>query len=226
MNAERAVRPIPATFDQLAAKIAGAPVKTHRVVSMFSGCGGMDLGFLGGFPFGGRYYDRLPFRIVWANDNNKAAGETYTKNLKHKIHIGDIADAMDSLPKTADVLIGGFPCQDVSINGIKQVADGERTILYRHMVKAVEQTKPRIFIAENVKGLLQAHGRSFLDEMLADFSQTGYSVSTRLYLAADYGVPQMRERLFIVGVKKKAAKFVHPAPNIWQMTAKEASQRP
>ena len=222
MNAECAIRPIPATFDQLAAKIAGVPVKTHRVVSMFSGCGGMDLGFLGGFPFGGRYYDRLPFRIVWANDNNQAASQTYANNLNHAVYTGDIAASINTLPKTADVVIGGFPCQDVSINGLRKGANGERTILYRYMVGAVKRTKPRIFIAENVKGLLQAHSRSFFEQMISDFSETGYSVSTHLYLAADYGVPQMRERLFIVGVKKRAAKFIHPAPNLWRMTAKEA----
>ena len=85
MNAECATRPLPATFDQLAVKIAGVPIKTHRVVSMFSGCGVIDLGFLGDFPFGGRYYDRLPFRIVWANVNNQDASQTYANNLNHAV---------------------------------------------------------------------------------------------------------------------------------------------
>ena len=221
MSAEPAIRNIPASFEQFAAKIAGQPVKEFKVVSLFSGCGGMDLGFLGGFPFGGRYYDRLPFKIAWANDINGAAAETYKANLRHAIHTGDIADLLDDLPAKADVLLGGFPCQDVSINGAKQGADGERTILYKQMIEAIGRTKPRIFVAENVKGLVQSHGREFLDQMLADFEATGYRINHRVYLAADYGVPQMRERLFIVGTKGRG-KFQHPAPSLKHMTAKEA----
>ena len=222
MSVEAAIRHIPASFEQIAAKIAGVPVKQHRVVSMFTGCGGMDLGFLGGFGHGGKFYDKLPFRVVWANDLNKAAAKTYKENLKHKIQVGDIADVFETMPKTADVLIGGFPCQDVSINGIKQGADGERTILYRQMIKAIERTEPRIFVAENVKGLLQSHGRELLDQMLGEFQATGYRVSHRLYLAADYEVPQRRERLFLVGVKGRK-DFEHPeAVSATHKTAKEA----
>ncbi|MDE0417477.1 MAG: DNA cytosine methyltransferase [bacterium] len=221
MRAESAIRNLPGSFNQTVAKLSGTPVKTYRVVSLFSGCGGMDLGFLGGFSFGDRFYDRLPFRIVWANDINTAAGCTYAENMKHSIVVGDVAEHMDQLPKTAEVVIGGFPCQDVSINGARQGANGERTILYKYMISAIERTKPRIFVAENVKGLLQAHGKDFLDTMLSDFAATGYRVSHRLYLAADYGVPQMRERLFIVGVKGRR-EFEHPAPDLRHMTAQEA----
>ena len=221
MRVDLAIRNIPASFNQIVAKMAGHEPKTYHVVSMFSGCGGMDLGFLGGFPFGGRYYDRLPFRVVWANDLNKAASKTYEENLKHAIHMGDIGGLMGTMPKAADVVIGGFPCQDVSINGVKQGANGERTILYRYMVEAIKRTKPRIFVAENVKGLLQSHGRVFFDQMIAEFEATGYKVSHRLYLAADYGVPQMRERIFIVGVKGRW-QFTHPVPSLAHRTAKEA----
>ena len=221
MSTEPAIRHLPANFNQIAARIAGVPVKDYRVVSLFSGCGGMDLGFLGGFPFGGRYYDRLPFRIIWANDLNAAASRTYAENLKPDIHTGDIADSLDTLPKTADVIIGGFPCQDVSINGSMRGAGGKRTILYRYMIEAIKRTKPTMFVAENVKGLLQAHGREFFEQMLSDFEATGYRVSHQLYLAADYGVPQMRERLFLIGVKGRQ-DFIHPAPISERMTARAA----
>lgn len=223
MSAEPAIRHVPAGFGRLAAKIAGAPVQSWRVVSLFAGCGGMDLGFIGGFPFGGRFYDKLPFRVVWANDINEAASRTYRRNLNHDVHVGDIAEAFDAMPKTADVIIGGFPCQDVSINGARQGEDGERTVLYRHMIAAIRRMKPRVFVAENVKGLLQAHGRGFFDRMIADFEATGYRVDPKLYLAADFGVPQMRERVFIVGVKGKGA-FEHPRPDLRHMTAREALQ--
>lgn len=221
MSSEPAICHIPADFGQSPAKSAGTSAQSWRIVSLFAGCGGMDLGFMGGFSFGGRYYDRLPFRVVWANDINVAASRTYQRNLNHEIYIGDIAEAFDAMPRTADVVIGGFPCQDVSINGARRGEDGKRTVLYRHMIAAIRRTKPRVFVAENVKGLLQAHGRRFFERMIADFEATGYRVDHRLYLAADYGVPQMRERLFIVGVRDKGT-FEHPKPDLRHMTAREA----
>ena len=221
MRADPAIRNIPASFDQLDSKVLGAPDDNHRVVSLFSGCGGMDLGFLGGFTFGKRYYDRLPFEIVWANDSNLAACATYERNLQHPIHVGDVSGVLDTLPKQADVVIGGFPCQDVSINGSRQAANGTRTILYQQMIEAIRRTSPRIFVAENVKGLLLTGAREFYDQMLVDFGAAGYRVSPLLYLAADFGVPQMRERLFIVGMKGNRI-FKHPRGDARRMTAQEA----
>lgn len=192
----------------------------YDVVSLFSGCGGMDLGILGGFRFGTRRYPGQPFEIVWANDIDGQACRTYRANLTHDINCGDIADHMDSLPDAADLVVGGFPCQDVSINGSRSVGNGERTVLYRKMIEVIERLRPEAFVAENVKGLLMSHGKSFFDEMLRDFAATGYTVSHRLYLAADYGVPQMRERIFIVGVKD--GEYSHPDKADGRMTAKEA----
>ena len=195
--------------------------RTYSVVSLFSGCGGMDLGFAGGFWFGGRYYDELPFNVVWANDVSEKACDTYRANLGDRIVAGDIADTIRDLPAAADAVIGGFPCQDVSINGARKIADGQRTVLYEYMVDAIRRTNPSIFVAENVKGLLMSGGEAFFERMIADFSLDGYSVSHRVYLAADYGVPQMRERVFIIGVKDGFA-FEHPKPVERRMTAREA----
>ncbi len=205
---------------QMAQLFAGAPVTRHQVVSLFSGCGGMDLGFVGGFSFGGKYYDPLPFEIAWANDIDPLACATYVRNLCHQILCGDVTRHLDSLPASTDVVIGGFPCQDVPINGNRSVGEGERTVLYRYMVEAIRTCNPRIFVAENVKGLLMSHGKPFFDQMLADFAVEGYTVSHKLYLAADYGVPQMRERIFIVGTKD--GEFEHPAPEGAHMTARQA----
>lgn len=201
---------------------AGSPAGEdgrHSVVSLFSGCGGMDLGFVGGFPFAGKYYHRLPFEIVWANDVNQAAAETYRENLEHDIRVGDIESLAGTLPEAADVVIGGFPCQDVSINGKKSAGAGKRTVLYRHMVEAVRRLRPKVFVAENVKGLLQSHGRTLFERMLADFRAAGYTVNFRLHLAADYGVPQMRERVFIVGAK--GTEFEHPEPRLAHVPVRE-----
>ena len=216
------MRHIPATLAQMTQRMAGVQVAAHSVVSLFSGCGGMDLGFLGGFPFGGRYYDRLPFKVVWANDISEPACNTYRLNLKHNIRAGSIADVMGTLPKQADVVLGGFPCQDVSINGSRSMAEGERTVLYRYMVDAVKQLKPAVFVAENVRGLLQPDAKPFFDAMMADFALPGYKVSHQLYRASDYGVPQARWRVFIVGVRGRR-KFRHPEPLGGEpMTAREA----
>ena len=196
--------------------------RRHKVVSLFSGCGGMDLGFLGGFAFGGGFYDRLPFEIAWANDIDDLACDTYAENFGGgNLHRGDIAEAMDTLPDSADVVIGGYPCQDVSINGRRSLENGARTVLYRRMIEVIERCKPKAFVAENVRGLLMSHGKPFFERMLADFDLDGYTVNHKLYLAADYGVPQMRERVFIMGVRGDS-EFAHPAPIPDRMTARDA----
>ena len=196
-------------------------MKRHKVVSLFSGCGGMDLGFVGGFRFLNERYDAMPYEIVWANDISEAACRTYEKNLKHGIVCADISDIdLSSIPK-ADVVLGGFPCQDVSINGKLRAENGKRTILYQSMIEVIEKVRPKIFVAENVKGLLQAHGHALFKKMLADFEATGYAISHRLYLASEFGVPQRRERIFIVGVSR-GEPFRHPTPNMHAITAMEA----
>ena len=185
--------------------------------------GGWTLVSSAGSGFGRRYYDALPYEIVWANDLNASACATYKANLKHAIHTGDIADVVDTLPKRADEIIGGFPCQDVSINGPKTVANGSRTILYRSMVDVIQRVKPRAFVAENVKGLLQAHAQKFFTQMVTEFEATGYAVTYKVYLSADFGVPQMRERVIIVGTKRRA--FEHLEPELQSsdyITAKDA----
>lgn len=187
-------------------------VDNYSVVSLFSGCGGMDLGFIGGFTFGGSYYDQLPFRINWANDLDEAACKTYKRNIGDHIVCGDILSLLGKLPSRTEVLIGGFPCQDVSINGQKAANDGLRSTLYRAMHEAIRRTRPKIFIAENVKGILMSHSEALYSEMMQGFDDLGYSVAQQKYLAADYGVPQMRERVLFVGTPKRKKKFKHPGP--------------
>lgn len=185
----------------------------YSVVSLFSGCGGLDLGFKGGFTFLGKEYEAHPFDIIWSNDFNKAACETYRVNVDKKIIDGPIEDVFETMPESADVVIGGFPCQDISINGKMAGVDGKRSGLYVWMVKAVERICPKIFIAENVKALLMKRHESSLARVISDFSALGYKVSQHLYNAADYGVPQIRERVIIVGIRKDIdVEFVPPEP--------------
>lgn len=177
---------------------------------MFSGCGGMDLGFLGGFQANGKQFERRPFDIVWANDFNPYACATYERNVGPHIRCGDVWSLIKTLPKSADILIGGFPCQDISINGKREGVAGKRSGLYRAMVEAVDAVKPRIFVAENVKGLLMKNNKASLDQVMSDFRSLGYEVSIDLYKAADFGVPQNRERVFIVGRAPGTPPFEPP----------------
>src|SRR5258708_8315976 len=185
----------------------------------------MDLGFRGGFEVFGKAYDPLPFRVIWANDINPAACKTYRQNLGYDIHCGDVREAIDKIPTRVDVVTGGFPCQDLSINGNRAGVNGLRSGLYRSMIEVVARCKPKIFIAENVKGLLQRYNRDSLTQVLSDFSALGYNLSYNLYLAADYGVPQMRQRVFIVGTSRGVKPFHAPWPirqkGDW-MTSQEA----
>lgn len=189
---------------------------SHSVVSLFSGCGGLDLGFRGDFRFLDSEYSAHPFEIVWANDLNAAAVATYRRNLGEHVRVGDIWTLLPSLPSRADMVLGGFPCQDISVNGKGQGLNGKRSSLYRAMVEAVRQLSPRLFVAENVKGLLMKQHSAALDTVIGDFSDLGYDVSYDLYQAADYGVPQTRERVFIVGVAKGERPFERPLPALTQ----------
>lgn len=182
------------------------------VVSMFSGCGGMDLGFRGGFEFQGQKYDQLPFHVTWANDINNFACKTYSRNLGAEILPGDVNELMESMPSSADVIIGGFPCQDISINGNGAGVNGTRSGLYKSMVDAISRIRPKVFVAENVAGLLNTNNQAAYRQVLRDFIGLGYNVHHQVYTAADYGVPQTRERIFFVGTSLDVQSYVPPKP--------------
>ncbi len=199
--------------------------KRFTIISLFSGCGGMDLGFKGGFEFLGKKYPKLPFEITWANDFNEAACRTYAKNVGNHIKVGDIWKLIDEMPTSADIVIGGFPCQDISVNGKGAGVDGKKSGLYRAMVEVVARVQPKIFIAENVKALLMKHHTRSLERVIEDFKALGYEISFQLYNAADYGVPQTRERVIIVGTRPDVTKFTPPTPTHSKenrLTAKDA----
>jgi DNA (cytosine-5)-methyltransferase 1 len=184
-----------------------------NVVSLFSGCGGMDLGFIGDFRFLDKHYHQNPFRITWANDLNQYACKSYAHNIGDHIRCGDVWELIDTIPDSpCDVVIGGFPCQDISINGKGLGINGKRSGLYRAMVEVVRRHQPRIFLAENVKGLLMKHNQESLKTVLNDFADIGYKLNVNLYNAAEYGVPQTRERVIIVGTRQGEKDFIPPEP--------------
>lgn len=182
----------------------------YKLISLFSGCGGMDLGFCGGFSVLNKQYKKTKFEITWANEFNPNAVKTYKKNFSHNIAEGDIWELIDLVPNECDVLIGGFPCQDISINGKRAGVDGKRSGLYLAMVEAVKRSRPKIFVAENVKGLLMKYNEESLARVIKDFSELGYNVSYKLYNSANFGVPQTRERVFIVGTLHGNPLFKEP----------------
>lgn len=177
-----------------------------KVVSLFCGCGGMDLGVLGGFSYQGKKYAPNPFDIVYAVDNDTYCTQIYNDNFTHKCEVKDVKSIeIEKLPDF-DILIGGFPCQSFSISAQNPPRLGykdERGMLFFEMVKILKVKKPRFFIAENVKGILSANSGKAFPMIIKEFADAGYHVTYKLFNTSDYGIPQKRERVIIVGCKYK-----------------------
>ena len=176
--------------------------KKLRVVSLFSGAGGLDLGF-----------KEAGFQIVWANDFDKDAVETYKENVGKECICGDISQIDSADIPDCDVIIGGFPCQGFSLANQKRNVLDERNKLYLQYIRILKDKKPKFFVAENVKGILSLGHGEVIKAIINDFSKVGYNVTYKMLNAADYGVPQTRQRVIIVGVRKDLnVKFEFPSP--------------
>lgn len=177
-----------------------------KVASLFCGCGGMDLGVIGGFSFLGKEYKKNPFEIVYSIDFDEYCSKIYNDNFEHKCVIKDVRDIdIKELPYF-DMLIGGFPCQSFSISAQNPPRLGykdERGMLFFEMVKILKERQPRFFIAENVKGILSANSGKAFPMIIKEFSEAGYHVTYKLLNASEYGVPQKRERVIIIGFQKE-----------------------
>lgn len=172
-----------------------------KVGSLFCGCGGMDLGLIGNFNYLGKKYEKLPYEIVFAVDNEEKAIATYNKNFLRSGAIMDVKALGRNIPDI-DILVGGFPCQSFStVNPTKNPFDS-RAKLYHEMARILELKKPFAFIAENVKGLMTLNEGKILESVKEEFASKGYNVSHKLLNAADFGVPQKRQRLFIIGIRE------------------------
>lgn len=182
--------------------------KEIGIVSLFSGCGGLDLGF-----------EQVgDYQTLWANDFKHEACETFRKHFGDIIVEGDIEQIDPYTDKTipnCDLVLGGFPCQDFSIIWKRPGLNGERGNLYKSFLRFVDAKKPKAFVAENVKGILTANGKKAIKQIIEDFQniEPGYFVIPHLYDFAEYGVPEYRERVLIVGIRIDTGfKFEHPAP--------------
>lgn len=182
-----------------------------KAISLFSGCGGFDWGA-----------QQAGVNIIWANDIDQQAGAAY-QALLPKVHFvsGDVRGVKE-FPH-ADVLIGCYPCTGFSIAARRRWHDREErdlfandgNFLYREFVRALRQVQPKYFFVENVKGMITAEDGWFLKAQVRNFKRLGYTVKQQLLNAADYGAPQTRKRMFIVGVHdtKDALDYKFPSPS-------------
>ena len=160
-----------------------------KIISLFAGAGGMDLGF-----------KNAGFEIIWANDIDPDSVKTYKKNIGEHIILGDIERIRNNnIPDGADLVIGGFPCQGFSIANKGRHIDDSRNKLYKQMLRVIRVKKPKYFVAENVEGIITLGKGAVLQKIIKDFKSIGYKVDFKLLNAADYGVPQSRKRVFIIG---------------------------
>lgn len=191
--------------------------KKYKIASLFSGCGGMDLGAEGGFLYLGKRFKKHPVETVYATDFDKSICDIYNANFPLKIDVRDIRELKSKDVPDHDILTGGFPCQSFSV-----VAQNPRRLGYKddkgklffEMCRILKDKKPSVFVAENVKGLLSANKGEAFPLIIKEFERAGYHIKYKILNASHYGVPQKRERVFIVGFKDKKVhdRFEFPKP--------------
>lgn len=179
-----------------------------KIIDMFSGCGGLSLGF-----------QQAGYEVVLGIDNDAAALRTFRRN--HRGALGENVDlfADDAIDRIAglvdgsriDVIVAGPPCQGFSLTGPRRF-DDRRNRLYLRVFDAVSRFRPQAFVIENVRGMASLYEGQVKDEILKRFTELGYNVECRVLCAADYGVPQIRHRLFFVGLRRDLGSFVFPSP--------------
>lgn len=164
-----------------------------RLLSLFSGAGGMDIGFI-----------KAGFEVVFANDSDKNAVETYKRNIGNHIINGDIKNInKENIPENIDVIIGGPPCQGFSMAGNigRKFVDDERNYLFKEFARIISIAKPKFFVMENVARLYTHNKSKTRAEIINEFNQIGYKVECRVLNSADYGVAQIRSRIIFIGVR-------------------------
>lgn len=199
-----------------------------NVISLFSGCGGLDLGFelaglaavIGEESAMAAFHSKEAYSIarhksifhtIYTNDLFKEANESYKVNFPDVFQHGIDIRKVRNFPK-ADLVVGGFPCPGFSEAGPRLI-DDERNFLYIHFIRCITQAEPDVFVAENVKGMMTLGKGEVIKQITEDFAACGYDVQYKLLASQHYGVPQLRERVFIVGVKKGLGfKYKYPKP--------------
>lgn len=191
----------------------------YKYIDLFAGAGGMSLGF-----------DKAEFENILAVEYDKCFAETYSFNFpKHNLKVADIKNISNEEIKKLignnkiDVIIGGPPCQGFSIAGKigRNFIDDERNQLFKEFVRFVEVIKPRIFVMENVAALKTHNKGKTIGEIVKEFERVGYTVKYDVLNAVNYGVPQQRRRIFVIGTLDKENKFNFPEKTTKQITIAE-----
>lgn len=185
-----------------------------RVASLFCGCGGTDVGIKGDFLFQGKYYAPNKMEIVYANDIDSNACAIFKANFNVEPDNRDIRTIKSEELPDFDILTGGFPCQSFSIvaqNPVRLGIKDERGRLFFEMCRILKEKQPKCFAAENVKGILTANKGTAFPLIIKEFEDCGYDVKYAVLNSANYGVPQKRERVIIVGFRKDlVVDFIFP----------------
>lgn len=161
-----------------------------RIVSLFSGAGGLDLGLI-----------QAGHEIIWANDIDEDAVATYKKNIGEHIVSGPIEEIRSQTIPPCDVVVGGFPCQGFSQANMLRFEKDNRNRLYLEFKRIIADKRPLYFLAENVRGILSLAGGRAIKKIERDFAACGYRVQKQLFNVADHGVPQSRWRVIIAGTR-------------------------
>lgn len=189
----------------------------YNVIDLFCGAGGMSYGF-----------EQAGYQIILGIDNDSKALETFKKNHKNaqamcrdisQLTAQDIYKKIGNIP--IDVIIGGPPCQGFSLSGPRNFND-PRNSLYLSYMRLVQEINPKVFVIENVPGLVRLFQGVVKDNIVKKFSEMGYNVQYKILCAADYGVPQSRKRVIFVGTKKYMPKFIYPEPQAEPITCQMA----
>lgn len=184
------------------------------VVSLFAGCGGLDLGF-----------ERAGFKVIWANEFDSTIHKTYQINHPNTIlNTADIRTISGVDVPDCDGIIGGPPCQSWSEGGKQRGIEDPRGQLFFDYIRIVSEKKPKFFVIENVQGILEEKHKSSLNIFITNLRNAGYNVTYELLNAADYRVPQDRFRVFFVGIRNDLHnKFVFPdSINSQRITLRQA----
>jgi len=187
--------------------------ESYSVLSLFSGCGGLDLGLLGGFNYLGKKYKKLNFNIIGSYDIDAKSIDTHNLNLNTNALVSDLSKVSTTDLPVAQILTGGFPCQDFSSSGLKKGMSTERGQLFTVLRDYMKLHQPLIAVGENVPFLEKLDNGIALKTIKKEFEKVGYKVQVWKIYCPDYGLPQSRTRLFIICVRNDIEGFPeHPEP--------------
>jgi len=184
-----------------------------KLVSLFAGAGGLDLGF-----------ERAGFEIIWANEFDKSIWETFELNFPQtKLDKRSVVDIKPSEIPDVDGIIGGPPCQSWSEAGAGRGIKDERGQLFHDYIRLLKEKQPKFFLAENVSGILSPKHSEAFTKIIKEFKSAGYKVSQQLLNANDFDVPQDRKRVIIIGYRKDLnKKFEFPEPQKYKPVLRDA----